>query len=110
MCDSILYISEERVKQLLRWDLTFSAVEAALESVTKKRVVQNPRTFTRLLDSQNVLLSMPGYLRHDNFGALACKLVTSFPNNMHLKPALPTINGNIFLFDETTGVLKAVSF
>lgn len=109
MCDGILYISEEKVKELLTWELVFSATEAALKCVTENRVVQNPRTFTVLRESRNCLLCMPGYLQHDNYGALACKLVTSFPNNSKLNPPLPTIIGNIFLFDEATGVLNAVS-
>lgn len=109
MCDGILYISEERVKKLLSWDLVFSAIEVSLACVSKERVVQNPRSFTILPESRNGLLCMPGYLQHDSYGALACKLVTSFSKNSTLEPPLPTIIGNIFLFNEMTGVLNAVS-
>lgn len=97
------------MKEFLKWDLVLPAIEAALVSVTNKRVVQNPRSFTILPKSRNGLLSMPGYLQHDEYGALACKLVTSFPTNLSLEPPLPTIIGNILLFDDATGVLKAVS-
>lgn len=109
MCESVLYISEATVKKLINWELTFKAVEVALKSVVLERVVQTPRTFTRVPKNNSVLLSMPGYLNDDNFGALGCKLVTSFPNNANLVKPLPTIMGHIFLFDESTGLLKAVS-
>lgn len=106
---SVLYLSEETVRRLLNWKLTYEAVEVALEAVSKGRVIQTPRSFTRLQEGNGILLSMPGYLKHDRFGALACKLVTSFPDNKCLSRPLPTINAHISLFDEKTGILKAVS-
>lgn len=106
---SVLYLSEETVHRLLDWTLIYKAVEVALEAVSKGRAIQTPRSFTRVQEGKGVLLSMPGYLDHDRFGALACKLVTSFPANEHLSRPLPTINAHISLFDESTGVLKAVS-
>lgn len=42
------------------------------------------------------------------FTSLGCKLVTSFPKNNELKPPKPNILGNIFLFDDNTGELKAI--
>lgn len=107
---SVLYIPESRVRRLLDWELTYKAVEVALEAVSAKRAIQTPRTFTILEEANGVLLSMPGYLKDEQFGALACKLVTSFPNNQRLNEPLPTINAHISLFDESTGVLKAVSY
>lgn len=107
--NSILYIPEATVRRLLDWQLTYKAVEVALKAVSEGRAVQMPRSFTRLQEANGVLLSMPGYLNDDSYGTLACKLVTSFPNNAHLSEALPTINAHISLFDENTGVLKAVS-
>lgn len=107
--NSVLYLSEETVHGLLDWPLIFDAVEVALEAVSTGRAIQTPRSFTRVQDGKGLLLSMPAYVNHDRFGALACKLVTSFPGNERLSRPLPTINAHISLFDESTGVLKAVS-
>lgn len=106
---SVLYIPEETVRRFLDWQETYKAVEVALEAVSRGRAIQTPRSFTRTPESNWVLLSMPGFVRDDRFGALACKLVTSFPNNEKLSKPLPSINAHISLFDENTGVLKAVS-
>lgn len=63
---------------------------------------------------------MPGYIgnyklpksavNHPSklFNSLGCKLVTSFPGNAELNPPKPNILGNIFLFNENTGELKAI--
>lgn len=58
---------------------------------------------------------MPGYIGNYRlpgnskvFNSLACKLVTSFPGNRFLNPAKLNILGNIFLFNEETGELKAI--
>lgn len=107
--DSVPYISEDTVKSLLEWDAAFSAIEAALRGISEKRVDQTPRSFTTPVNTNNILLSMPGYLQDKRFGALACKLVTSFPGNTSLPIPLPTVMANILLFDEKTGQLKAVS-
>lgn len=42
------------------------------------------------------------------FNSLGCKLVTSFSKNSELNPPKPNILGNIFLFNENTGELKAI--
>lgn len=58
---------------------------------------------------------MPGFIGNYKlsgyskvFNSLACKLVTSFPGNRYLNPSKLNILGNIFLFDEQTGELKAI--
>lgn len=40
--------------------------------------------------------------------SLGCKLITAFPGNSGLSPPKPVIIGNIFLFSELTGELKAI--
>lgn len=40
--------------------------------------------------------------------SLGCKLITAFPGNARLSPPKPVIIGNIFLFSEFTGELKAI--
>lgn len=42
------------------------------------------------------------------FNTLACKLVTSFSGNKNLSPPKPSIIGNIFIFNEDTGELRAI--
>ncbi|EFA08703.1 Ketimine reductase mu-crystallin-like Protein [Tribolium castaneum] len=106
--NNLLYINEETVTKLLNWDSTFKAIEIALECTAKNRAIQSPRTFTKCPKTDSILLTMPGYLDNDAFGALGCKLVTATPNNATLPQPLPTINAHIMLFDDVTGVLKAV--
>lgn len=106
---SVLYLSEETVRDLLNWKLVYEAVEVALKAVSEGKGILTPRSFTRVQDGKGLLLSMPGYLKDEQFGGLACKLVTSFPDNERLIKPLPSINAHISLFDENTGVLEAVS-
>ncbi|KAJ8986144.1 hypothetical protein NQ317_005616 [Molorchus minor] len=103
----MIFITEESVLKIIKWDETFEAVKTALLKVAKQRVVQQPRTFTGVLNSENLLLTMPGYLEDTKYGALACKLVTVWPNNVTLEKPLPTISANIALFDSENGTLKA---
>nr|CAH7766607.1 unnamed protein product [Callosobruchus chinensis] len=104
----MLYIDETTVKSLLKWDKTVEAVEVAMKRLSSGETVQKPRTFTGIPNTDNVLLTMPGYLKDEKYGALGCKLVTSFPSNNKRGQALPAINANILILDETTGIMKAV--
>ncbi|KAK4873907.1 hypothetical protein RN001_013267 [Aquatica leii] len=100
---SLVYISEDRVRELLKWDLTFELMEKAFVGVSKNGAIQNPRTVTQLSDT-NVLFTMPGCLVDDKFGALGCKIVSYFPKNQ----SVPTLMANILLMDDVTGALKGV--
>nr|CAH7723339.1 unnamed protein product [Callosobruchus chinensis] len=104
----MLYIDEGTVKDILKWEKTFNAVETAMQRVSEGRIVQKPRTMTFIPNTANVMGAMPGYLDDKEFGALGCKLVTSFPNNAKLENPLPSVNANILILDETTGIMKAV--
>lgn len=42
------------------------------------------------------------------FNTLACKLVTSFSSNKNLSPPKPSIIGNINIFSDETGELRAI--
>lgn len=106
----MIFITEEQVLKLLNWPDSFRAVETAMLKVSQRRVFQKARVNTEILNTENLLLTMPGYLEDERFGGLACKLVTMFKGNASLKETLPTINANIMFFDENTGILKAVSF
>lgn len=109
MSSSLVYITEDRVRQLLDWEETLAAIEATLVAESQNRAVQNPRSFTYVLGTKDLLLCMPGYLQNDTSGTLACKMVTVCTNNEKLDPPLPSIIANIFLFNEKTGQLKSVS-
>lgn len=101
----ILQIRQEDLTKIFNWADVTKAVQIAMLNVTERRVIQTPRSFTNIPNTRNKLLTMPGYLFAEEFNALACKLVTSFPDNKNL----PSILGNILLFDENTGALDAVS-
>ncbi|ETN63899.1 ornithine cyclodeaminase [Anopheles darlingi] len=120
------FIDEDQVKELLGWDAARTALESAFVSVSNqardpaKRSSDHPvssqpaRTFVQA--DGGVLLCMPGYVgRHrisedspatDRVSTLACKLITSFRGNVAL--GLPRINGEVFLFNSSTGKLDAI--
>ncbi|KAJ8957372.1 hypothetical protein NQ318_004851 [Aromia moschata] len=87
----MLFINDQEVLNVLNWEETFEAIETAM-----------------IIDGDGLLLTMPGYLEDNKYGALACKLVTAFNNNDKLEKPLPVINANIALFDQQTGLLNAV--
>ncbi|XP_074030641.1 ketimine reductase mu-crystallin [Leptinotarsa decemlineata] len=105
---NMIYIDEETVLSLINWDKTFKAMEVAMKRVTEGRVVQSARGRTKIFDKPDILLTMPGYLEDGEFGALGCKIVTFFPGNVELKTPLPSVNANIMLFDENTGIIKGI--
>lgn len=69
--------------------------------------------------SDGLLLTMPGYIGNYSptvptdtsanlTSTLACKLVTSFKDNVSLEPPLPSVLATIVVFDVKTGKPKAV--
>ncbi|XP_055298600.1 ketimine reductase mu-crystallin [Sitodiplosis mosellana] len=119
---SVINLSEEQVLELLDWPLVCDAVEQSLRSICETKVnedqptaKQPTRVFTPI--EKGTLLCMPGFignykLKNLNdskvFNSLGCKLVTFFKGNHELNPPKPNILGNIFLFSEETGELKAI--
>lgn len=105
---SLVYIDEKRVKSLLNWNDTFVAVEKALSaSNNDEKSSQTLRSTIKIVnDNEDVLLTMPGHLKDDKYGALCCKFITSFEDNS--KKNLPNVLANIVLLDEETGKFKAV--
>nr|CAI5838288.1 unnamed protein product [Callosobruchus analis] len=104
----MIYIDEATVKSLLKWEKTLEAVEIAMKRLSSGKAVQKPRTYTGIPNTENALLTMPGYLKDEKYGALGCKLVTYFPSNTKRAQPSPAINANIMILDETTGIMKAV--
>ncbi|XP_040354909.1 ketimine reductase mu-crystallin isoform X1 [Ixodes scapularis] len=66
-------------------------------------IVQPVRNTIALQNQNGMLLSMSAHSIDD--GILATKVVTYLPEN---KPPLPTIQGNVLLFDAHTGSLKCM--
>lgn len=106
--DAIVYISENRVSELLNWEQTYESIKCAMESVSKERAFQSKRSQIKLGNTDNFLFSMCGGLSDKKYGGLGCKLFTYFPENY--KKNEPALKANIFLLDEETGSLKAVSY
>ncbi|XP_059609414.1 ketimine reductase mu-crystallin [Phlebotomus argentipes] len=116
MSQQPLYIREDDVKRLLKWEEMYDAAKVALLSASNETFSQPARSFTTTSES-GLLLTMPCYLdnyqlpslsREKLYRTLACKLVTSFPANASRSPALPKILGNIFLFNPESGQLQAI--
>ncbi|XP_053680981.1 ketimine reductase mu-crystallin [Anopheles nili] len=118
------FIDEDQVKQLLRWNEARYAIEQAFMSVSNQARVPSGRSSEQPISSQpartfvqaegGVLLCMPGFVgQHrltadtgDRTSTLACKLITSFRRNASI--GLPSINGEVFVFNSTTGKLEAI--
>ncbi|XP_050094569.1 ketimine reductase mu-crystallin [Anopheles aquasalis] len=121
-----VFIDEDQVKELLNWNEARTALETAFVSVSNqardpaKRFPDHPvssqpaRTFVQA--DGGILLCMPGYVgchrvkadspATDRVSTLACKLITSFRGNA--AAGLPAINGEVFLFNSSTGKLDAI--
>lgn len=100
-------LTKETVRKFLNWKDVISAVQTSMLNVSNGRAIQPPRSITTIPKTRNMLLTMPGYLHDDEFGALGCKLISLFPNNIEAN--LPSILANILLFNEKTGALDVVS-
>ncbi|XP_055597725.1 ketimine reductase mu-crystallin [Uranotaenia lowii] len=127
--DKPVFISEDELKSLTDWKEILYVLEQAFISASNDDGKDKATTTTTASDQpyssqparsfvgagEGVLLCMPGFMgNHTIFkndsnrvSTLACKLITSFGDNPKRVPPLPDINGNIFLFDEVTGKLRA---
>nr|QWX94539.1 crytallin mu [Platynereis dumerilii] len=102
-----VFIDEHEVERLLDKRDLLVAMETAFGHFSEGPsggVVQPVRTMVPVQDHGGFLASMPGYSQKGQ--ALATKLVTLYPNNG--KKGLPTHNGYVFVFDPSTGIIKAV--
>jgi ornithine cyclodeaminase/alanine dehydrogenase-like protein (mu-crystallin family) len=94
----MIYLDEERVRSLLRWDALIDAMETALAAFSSGRVQQPVRGILTVEENKRYLGVMPA-VTEDVMGA---KLVSFYPGNEGT--AFPTHNGVILLFDTRTGV------
>jgi ornithine cyclodeaminase/alanine dehydrogenase-like protein (mu-crystallin family) len=93
----MIYIDEERVRSLLRWDALIDAMELALAAFSSGRVVQPVRSVLTVEPDRRFLGIMPA-AGEDVMGA---KIVSFYPGNEGTP--FPTHNGTILLLDTKTG-------
>jgi ornithine cyclodeaminase/alanine dehydrogenase-like protein (mu-crystallin family) len=98
---SLLFLSQADVVRLLDQDQLLESLAAAFVELSAGRTSVPPRIAART-PSGGLLGAMPGYLG----GVLEAKLVSVFPQN-HVR-GLPSHQGLIALFDESTGAPLAV--
>ena len=93
----MIYLDEERVRSLLRWDALIEAMERALAAFSGGHVVQPVRTVLTVEEKRRYFGVMPA-VSDDVMGA---KLVSFYPGNEGTK--YPTHDGLIVIFDTPTG-------
>jgi alanine dehydrogenase len=97
----LLFLTQADVIRLLDMDRLLESLAAAFVELSAGRTSVPPRIAART-PSGGLLGAMPGFVG----GVLEAKLVTVFPQN-HVR-GLPSHQGLIALFDETTGTPLAV--
>ncbi|KAL7633444.1 UNVERIFIED_CONTAM: hypothetical protein RMT77_016315 [Armadillidium vulgare] len=107
--NQIRFIGSQEVKKALTWQILIPATEKSLAAFSRgplhnEGAIQPLRSTINLQDKNGVLLVMPGYLPSQ--GALATKLVTTYPNNSEIGKS--SHNAIVVLMDENTGEMKAV--
>ena len=98
----VLYLGEERVRQLLKWDELIPAMETALAAFSLGRVLQPVRQMLTIEEGKRYFGIMPA-VAEDAMGA---KLVSFYPGNAGT--AAPTHFAMILLFHTDTGEPLAV--
>jgi ornithine cyclodeaminase/alanine dehydrogenase-like protein (mu-crystallin family) len=93
----MIYLNEDRVAELLRWDDLIAAMESALASFSNGNVVQPVRGILTIEENRRYLGIMPA-ATGDVMGA---KIVSFYPANEGTEH--PTHNGSILLMDARTG-------
>jgi ornithine cyclodeaminase/alanine dehydrogenase-like protein (mu-crystallin family) len=98
----MLYLSEERVGELLRWDELIAAMERALAAFSLGKVLQPVRNMLTIEEGKRYLGVMPAVARD----AMGAKLVSFYPGNAG--SGVPTHLAMILLFRPDTGEPLAV--
>jgi ornithine cyclodeaminase/alanine dehydrogenase-like protein (mu-crystallin family) len=99
-----LLLSEKDVRAVLTMPDLIAAMEQALESFSKRDVVQPVRTVLDIAEHHAFFGLMPAYLA--SAPALGAKLVTVYHSN--LERGLPSHLATIILLDPQTGALAAI--
>jgi ornithine cyclodeaminase/alanine dehydrogenase-like protein (mu-crystallin family) len=98
----MLYLSEERVGELLRWGELIDAMETTLAGFSLGRVLQPVRNMLTIEEGKRYLGIMPAVARE----AMGAKLVSFYPGNAGTNA--PTHMAMILLFQPDTGEPLAV--
>lgn len=98
----VMYLGEERVRELLHWDPLIARMEAALAAFSAGRVLQPVRNMLTIEEGRRYLGIMPA-VADDAMGA---KLVSFYPGNAGT--GVPTHLAMILLFRPDTGEPLAV--
>jgi ornithine cyclodeaminase/alanine dehydrogenase-like protein (mu-crystallin family) len=98
----VMYLSEERVRGLLRWDSLIAVMETALASFSLGRVLQPVRNMLTIEEGKRYLGIMPGVAED----AMGVKLVSFYPGNAGTE--VPTHLAMVLLFRPDTGEPLAV--
>jgi thiomorpholine-carboxylate dehydrogenase len=93
----VLYLDEQRVRDLLRWDQLISTMEAALLAFSAGRVLQPVRNMLTIEEGRRYFGIMPAVADH----AMGAKLVSFYPGNAGT--GVPTHLAMILLFRPDTG-------
>jgi ornithine cyclodeaminase/alanine dehydrogenase-like protein (mu-crystallin family) len=98
----VMYLSEERVRGLLRWDSLIAVMETALASFSLGRVLQPVRNMLTIEEGKRYLGIMPAVAED----AMGVKLVSFYPGNAGTE--VPTHLAMVLLFRPDTGEPLAV--
>jgi len=98
----VMYLDEDRVRGLLRWDQLITAMEEALADFSLGRVLQPVRNMLTIEEGKRYLGIMPAVAAD----AMGAKLVSFYPQNA--ATGMPTHMAMIVLFSSQTGEPLAV--
>jgi ornithine cyclodeaminase/alanine dehydrogenase-like protein (mu-crystallin family) len=98
----VMYLGEDDIRPLLRWDRLIAAMEAALAAFSLGRVVQPVREMLTIEEGRRYLGVMPAAAED----AMGAKLVSFYPGNAGT--GVPTHHAMILLFRTDSGEPLAV--
>jgi ornithine cyclodeaminase/alanine dehydrogenase-like protein (mu-crystallin family) len=98
----VMYLDEDRIRGLLRWDRLIAAMEKALADFSLGRVLQPVRNMLTIEEGKRYLGIMPAVAAD----AMGAKLVSFYPQNA--ATGMPTHMAMILLFSSQTGEPLAV--
>jgi ornithine cyclodeaminase/alanine dehydrogenase-like protein (mu-crystallin family) len=98
----VLYLDEERVRQLLQWEELIPAMETTLAAFSAKRVLQPVRQMLTIEEGKRYFGIMPAVAQD----AMGAKLVSFYPGNAGT--GVPTHLAMLLLFRTDTGEPLAV--
>jgi thiomorpholine-carboxylate dehydrogenase len=98
----VMYLGEDDIRPLLRWDRLIAAMEAALAGFSLGRAIQPVREMLTIEEGRRYLGVMPAIAEE----AMGAKLVSFYPGNAGT--GVPTHHAMVMLFRTDTGEPLAV--